>query len=129
MDLVHESFDLLADGGFEAMIPFVHDDFVMETPVGLAAEPQRYEGPDGYRRWWTTFFEVMDEVSVLPTNYHDLGKHRVAVESTLSAKGQSSGIAAEQSTIFVVTVHEEKLLKIEFFLSLADALASEPTPS
>ena len=43
------------------MVPLVHPDFEMETPAALAAEPQRYEGVDGFRRWWTSFLDVMDD--------------------------------------------------------------------
>lgn len=32
------------------MVPLIHPEFEMETPPALAAEPQRYEGVEGFRR-------------------------------------------------------------------------------
>ena len=48
LELLREGFARLDAEGYEAMFPLIHPEFVMETPAGLAAEPQRYEGVDGY---------------------------------------------------------------------------------
>ena len=64
IDLLKDGFERLGAEGYEAMVPLVHPEFEMETPAALAAEPQRYEGVDGFRRWWTSFLEVMDTVTL-----------------------------------------------------------------
>jgi ketosteroid isomerase-like protein len=124
VDLARETFDRLGAEGYEPLIEKAHPEFVMETPAGLAAEPQRYEGPEGLRRWWTSFFEVMDDVTVVPRSYHDLGNERVAIESMLSAKGQASGIETQQTAIFAVTIRDELLYRIDFYATLEEALAT-----
>ena len=48
--------------GVDGMLEYVHPEFEMETLPGIAAEPQRLRGHDGVRRWFDSFYEVMDEV-------------------------------------------------------------------
>ena len=38
----------------------------MTTPPGLAAEPDTYRGEEGIRRYWESFYEVMEEIHVEP---------------------------------------------------------------
>jgi ketosteroid isomerase-like protein len=96
----------------------------METLPGIAAEPQVYRGRDGVRRWWESFFEVMDEVQIEPTEFHDAGEGKVVMEALLRARGQSSGIDVTQETFLLCHVRDELLLRIEFFFTLEDALAA-----
>ncbi len=64
--IVREAFAALAEGGVEAMLPFVHEDFEMVTPPELASEPDTYRGPAGVKRWFDSFYEAMDEVRIEP---------------------------------------------------------------
>ena len=125
MELLRESFELLKTEGYEAMLPTVHPDFVMETPAGLAAEPQRYEGVDGYKRWWTSFLEVMDTVTLEPGEIHELGQNKYAVETLMRAVGSSSGIEATQGVVMVVSVRDSLMIRIDFATSLEDARAGK----
>ena len=62
----------------EALLPFIHPDFEVTTPAGLAAEPDTYRGPEGIRRYFESFYEAMDEVGFEPEEF------------TASASGWSS---------------------------------------
>ena len=128
--MASESLDLLRDGfarlraeGYEAMVPLIHPEFEMVTPASLAAEPQRYEGVEGFRRWWTSFLEVMDSVALEPKEFHELGGGLFAVETVMRAVGGSSGIEASQEIVLVVTLRDEKMVRIDFATSLANARA------
>ena len=105
-------------------MPIVHPDFEMETLPGIAAEPQVYRGPDGVRRWWESFYEVMDEVRIEPIEFHDGGEGRVAMQAQLRARGQSSGIDVSQETFLLCHLRENLVTRIEFFTSLDEALAA-----
>jgi hypothetical protein len=94
----------------------------METPANLAAEPQRYEGVEGFRRWWTSFLEVMDEVALEPQGFHEIGPDQVAVETLMRAVGGSSGIETTQEVVLVVTLREGKMVRIDFATSLDEAM-------
>ena len=114
----------LAEDGYEVLLPLVHPDFEMETLPGIAAEPQVYRGPEGMRRWWESFYEVMDEVRIEPTNFRDAGPGRVLMEARLMARGKSSGLDVSQDAYLLCHVDGEILMRIEFFQSREEALAA-----
>ena len=124
MELLRTNLATLADEGYEALLPLVHPDFEMETLPGIAAEPQVYRGPEGMRRWWESFYEVMDAVRVEPTEFHDAGPDRAVIEAVLRATGQASGLEVEQQTFLLCHLRDGLLLRIDFFTSLEDALAA-----
>ena len=124
MELLRTNLATLAEQGYEALLPLVHPDFEMETLPGIAAEPQVYRGPEGMRRWWESFYEVMDAVKVEPTEFHDAGPNQVVMEAMLRATGQSSGLEVEQETFLLCHLQDDQLIRIEFFTSLEEALAA-----
>jgi hypothetical protein len=125
IELLREGFKLLETDGYEAMKPLVHPDFVMQTPAGLAAEPQRYEGYDGYCRWWTSFLEVMDTVTLDTGDVHELSEDKYAIETVLRAVGGSSGIETTQGIVMIVSVKDSRMTRIDFALTLEDARAGK----
>jgi ketosteroid isomerase-like protein len=121
LELLREGFEQLGAEGYEAMVPLVHPEFEMETPAALAAEPQRYEGVEGFRRWWTSFLDVMDTVSLEPKGFHELGDDRYAIETVMRAVGGASGIETTQEVVMVVTLRDQKMVRIDFATGLEEA--------
>ena len=124
VELLRDGFSRLAEEGYESLMPLVHPDFEMTTQPGIAAEPQTYRGSEGMRRWWESFYEVMDEVRVEPTELLDAGEGRVVVEAVLRATGQTSGLEVTQDAYMLIHVRDELMHRIEFFFTLEDALAA-----
>ena len=125
VEFVRDAFAASASG-YEGMRPFVHEDFEMTTTREVAAEPGTYRGPEGVKRWWDEFFDVMDEVrldpvKVLATERED----RFAIEFDIVARGSASGIETIQRSYALATIADEKLRRLEFFLSLDEALGSD----
>ena len=122
VELLRDGFERLATEGFEAMTPLIHPEFAMETPASMAAEPQRYEGVEGFKRWWTSFYEVMEEVVLEPKGITDFGPSQVAVELHMRATGHASGIETAQDVVMVVTVRTGQMAWIDFYGTLEEAL-------
>jgi ketosteroid isomerase-like protein len=122
IELARRAFNALAEGGVEAMLEYVHPEFEMETLPGIAAEPQRYEGHDGLRRWFSSFYEVMDEIIVEPRDMTALGPDRILIHFRMSARGQTSGIAVEQEARAVATLRDELLARLDYLMP------EEPAP-
>ena len=114
----------LSSEGYEAIMPLVHPEFEMETLPGLAAEPQVYRGREGMRRWWESFYEVMDEIELRVLEYRDAGPGRVALAFELAATGQSSGVGVTQRAFALTRMRDGKLARFEFHGSMEDALAA-----
>jgi ketosteroid isomerase-like protein len=124
VELLRNGFSRLAEEGYESLMPLVHPEFEMTTPPGIAAEPQTYRGEEGLRRWWESFYEVMDEVRVEPAEFHDAGEGRVVVKAVLGATGQTSGLEVTQDAFMLIHVRDELMHRIEFFFTLDEALAA-----
>jgi ketosteroid isomerase-like protein len=119
-ELTKRAFDALRERGVDAIPEFVHPEFEMTTLPGQAAEPQTYRGHDGLRRWFDTFYEVMDEVSIEPSSYEEIEPNRVLLEFTLRAKGQASGIEVTQEARAIATVRDGLMSRLEFLVDDSD---------
>jgi ketosteroid isomerase-like protein len=130
LQAAREGFRALAEEGYEALLERAHPEFEMTTPVGLAAEPQTYRGREGLRRWFTSFYEVMDDIRVEPETFEDLGGSRVLVVATLRATGQRSGLEAAQASFMVITLADGLMRRIEFYPDADSAreAAANPRP-
>ena len=115
-ELARAAFDALAEGGVEAMLEYVHPEFEMETLPGIAAEPQVYRGHDGVRRWFDSFHEVMDEVTIEPVAVEELGPDRALLHLKMQARGQSSGLEVQQDARAVATLRDGLTARLEFLM-------------
>jgi ketosteroid isomerase-like protein len=126
VDLVRSGFETLGEGGVEGLLPFIHPEFEVTTPPGLAAEPDTYRGPDGIRRYFDSFYDAMDEVSFDAKDFIPVGE-RVVVPMTLRARGRTTGIVAEQDLVQIWELRGEKAIRVEVFATLDEALAAART--
>jgi ketosteroid isomerase-like protein len=124
VETVRDALRVLAEDGVEPMIPMIHPEFEMTTPIGLAAEPQTYRGRDGVRRWFSSFDEVMDDVRVEADFVEELADGRMLAETTVRATGPRSGIVTEQHTAMLLTVADGMVRRIEFYPDTAAARAA-----
>ncbi len=120
-DLVRERFAPMRDGDVEALLPLIHPDFEVTTPPGLAAEPDTYRGPEGIRRYFDSFYEIMDRVSFEPHDFIGVGE-RVVVPVTLRARGRTTGIETTQKVVQVWELRDEKAYRIEVYATLEEAM-------
>jgi ketosteroid isomerase-like protein len=123
VELVRAGFQALREGGVDALLPFVHPEFEMTTPPEFAAEPDTYRGIEGIRRYFDSFYEVMDEIRFEPRDFQE-ARGRVLAPVTLTARGQTTGIEARQEFVMVWTLREGKIVGVETFATLEEAVAA-----
>jgi ketosteroid isomerase-like protein len=121
VELVRERFAPMRDGDVEALLPLIHPDFEVTTPPGLAAEPDTYRGPEGIRRYFDSFYEIMDRVGFEPHDFIGVGE-RVVVPVTLRARGRTTGIETSQKVVQVWELRDEKAYRIEVYATLEEAM-------
>lgn len=122
VDAVRGALEGLGEGGVDQMLDFIHPEFEGIAPPGMAVEPQTYRGHDGIRRWFDSFYEIMDEVRFEPTEYIDIGDGRVVVPSALVARGRGTGIEASQDIVAVLTVRDGKVAVMTVYADKEAAL-------
>jgi ketosteroid isomerase-like protein len=123
VEIVKRGFAAFAQGGAEALLEFVHEDFEASTPPGLASEPDTYRGHEGVRRYFDSFYEAMDEVRWESHAFHEVGE-KVVVEFTLYARGKSTGLEFGQDAVQVWTLQDGKGIGLELYPTLEEALAA-----
>jgi ketosteroid isomerase-like protein len=121
LDAVRRGFEALDRGGVEAFLEFIDPQFETTTPPELTVEPATYRGHDGLRRYFESFYEIMDEVRFEPVEFIDAGE-RVVVPARLVARGRDTGIEAVQQLAFVWTLRDGKGLRLQTYATRAEAL-------
>jgi ketosteroid isomerase-like protein len=121
--IVERGFDAFNRDGVEGILPMIHPEFVATTPPSLASEPGTYRGHDGVRRYFDSFYEVMEGIRWEAHGFHDRGE-RVAVEFTLHARGRSTGLEFGQEAVMVWELREGAAVGLELYPTLDEALAA-----
>ena len=118
--IVRDAFDALSEGGVEAMLPFVHEDFEMVTPPDLASEPDTYRGPAGVRRWFDSFYEAMDEVRIEPLEVRSYSDALVGIAFRMVARGRTTSLELIQEACARCEVDEDTVRRMTFFATWED---------
>ena len=113
-EIVERGIRAYNEDGVDALIEFVHPEFEMTTPPGIAAEPDTYRGRDGVRRYFESFLEIMDEVRIEPTEIVGRG-NEVLIRFNLVARGKATGIEVDQKGYGIWRIDDGMLREIRFF--------------
>jgi ketosteroid isomerase-like protein len=123
LEIVQRGFEAFNREGIEGIIPLIHPDFEATTPPDLASEPDTYRGPDGVRRWFRSFDEVMDQIRWDARGFRQVGD-RVVVEFTLRARGKTTGLDFGQDAVMVWELRDDKAIRLVLYSTLDQALAA-----
>ena len=118
--------DSLADfneRGPDAFMELITDDFEFTTPPALAAEPDTYVGAEGMRRYWDSFYEVMEKIELIADRYDEIGGHVVA-ELIVRATGRTTGITADQHVFTVWILDGGKASGLKIFATWDEAASA-----
>lgn len=115
LEMLAETFRLLDSDTYEQVLELVHDEFEMETPAAIASEPDVYRGPEGIRRWWETFLEVMEWVRLETEQIHPVDDERLILEFVIHTRGRASGIETDQRAVGLAAARDGKLYRLTFF--------------
>jgi ketosteroid isomerase-like protein len=124
VEIVKGGFEAFNEGGVDGILPMVHSDFVATTPPELASEPDTYRGHDGVRRWFDSFYEVMEEIRWDPESFTDAGNDRVIVEFTLRARGKTTGLDFGQYAVMVWELRDDKAIGLSLHPTIEEARAA-----
>jgi ketosteroid isomerase-like protein len=123
VEIVQQGFEAFNERGVEGIVPMIHPEFEATTPPNLASEPDTYRGPEGIRRWFDSFDEVMDQIRWDAHGFQQVGD-KVVVEFALRARGKTTGLDFGQEAVMVWTLRDGKAIRVELFETLDEALAA-----
>ena len=125
-EFVRRFFEDVTEGNVEALLARLTPEFEMVVPAEMGVEPRTYRGPEGFRRWFHSFSEIM-EIRVESHDFIAVGD-RVVAPHTLHARGLETGINTEQYTVHVWHLHDGKAERLDVFATLDEALEAAGRP-
>jgi ketosteroid isomerase-like protein len=117
LDLVRALFERFNGNDREALFELFSEDFVADVPASLSAEPDRYEGHAGLRRYLDGFEGLLEEVRFVPLELHEEGEQVIA-DTVLKGRGAASGIEVEQRSAMVVWIEQGKVKRMQAYPDL-----------
>ena len=126
VETMRKAFADLASEGWESILPLVAEDFELTTPPGLATEPDTYRGEEGMRRYWESFYEVMDDIRIEPKEFREV-RDWVVIPFKLTARGQASGIESGIDGVMAWRLRDGLAVRCLVFGGLDEALAELET--
>ena len=121
VEIVRSALAALAEQGVEAMLAFTDPQFEATTPSSLASEPDTYRGHEGVRRYFGSFGDAMDGVYLEGQEFTAVGD-KVLVDTTLHARGRTTGIETEQRAFLVWTLRDGMVTGVQTFAEQGQAL-------
>ena len=108
-----------------------HSDFEMNPPrefVEVGFFEPSYRGPEGFRKYVSTWSEVLGaELGVQPAELIDLGD-RVVLLADLAGRAQASGIPFTGKIATVSTLKDGRATRVQIYLDHAEALEAVGLP-
>jgi ketosteroid isomerase-like protein len=124
LEIVERGFEAFNEQGIDGILPIIHPDFEATTPPELASEPDTYRGPDGIRRWFDSFYEVMDEIRWDARDFRELPDGRVLVEFTLRARGKTTGLDFGQDAVMIWELRDGQAIRLSLYPTLDQATSA-----
>jgi ketosteroid isomerase-like protein len=112
VETVRLLYERVNDGGIEAAIGLIAEDFVAEVPPSMSAEPDVYRGHDGVRRYFAGFDGLMEDVRFEPIEFVE-ESDAVIVWLRFSGRGVTSGIDVAQFAAVIQRVRDGKVTSME----------------
>jgi ketosteroid isomerase-like protein len=122
-DVMRAAFERFASEGYEVLLPLLAPEFELTTPPGLAAEPDTYRGEEGMRRYFESFYDVMDEIRIEPKEFHEV-QDWVLVPFRMLATGRTTGIESGIDGVMAWRWRDGKAVRALVFAELEEALAA-----
>jgi ketosteroid isomerase-like protein len=124
LEIVERGFEAFNEQGIDGILPIIHPDFEATTPPELASEPDTYRGHDGIRRWFDSFYEVMDEIRWDARDFREVPDDRVLVEFTLRARGKTTGLDFGQDAVMIWELRDGQAIRLSLYPTLDQAMSA-----
>jgi ketosteroid isomerase-like protein len=106
----------------DAAVGFVDPAFVGEVPSDMSAEPDVYEGHDGIRRYFESFWDIVDGLTFECDAFDRVGPWTLVAVHARSF-GRGSGLPVDGHVALSAQSREDRLTRIRAHPDLAEARA------
>ena len=121
-ELLDAVFDAANRRDLDAIFALVDAGFVGEVPSSMSAEPDVYEGQDGIRRYFESFWEIVDGLTFELVSFEEAGSWTI-VSVHPRGVGRASGLPIEDLIALTVQSRDGRLTRLRTHPGLEDARA------
>jgi ketosteroid isomerase-like protein len=121
VEVIRRGLEALSSGDIERIFEFVDPEFEGQVPPELSTEPDTYRGHAGIRRYFQSFWEVMDDIRFQAERLWEAGDSVVA-DTRMTGRGKQTAIAVEQRFGQIWTLRDGRAIAVENFATVGDAL-------
>jgi len=123
IDTLRQLMEAFSGRDMERILSLTDPEFEAVVPAQLSAEPDTYRGHEGIRRYFESFYEVMDEIEFEAERFWDAGD-AVVVAVNMRAKGKRTAIPVVQSFTQLWRMRGARALRVHTYPSREEALAA-----
>ena len=127
IDTLRQLMEAFSGHDIERILSLTDPEFEAVVPAQLSAEPDTYRGHEGIRRYFESFYEVMDEIEFEAERFWDAGDAVVAAVQ-MRAKGKRTAIPVVQSFTQLWRMRGARALRVQAYPSREEALAAAGLP-
>jgi ketosteroid isomerase-like protein len=120
VELVRRSIDAFNRRDLEAASQYFDPESEVDWSRSRGMEAGVYRGDEAIRRFWSTFFDVFDEVTVIPEEFIEVGD-RVVVPNRIRLRGRD-GIEVQARSASVATIRGGRIVEWTLYQEKAEAL-------
>ena len=122
VERVRRGYDAFNRDGVDGMVKeFWAENIVMDSTTADLPGASVYRGLDEVREFFASLFAVWEYWTLEPTKIFDAGD-RVLVFAVVRGRGAASGAPAEMDWAQLLTLHDEKVVRIENYTDREKAL-------
>jgi ketosteroid isomerase-like protein len=122
VELVRELCALWSRGELGSAIELIHADARWEPSGKFIGSGKTYRGHAGVERFWETFREPWDDISLEPVEFTEVDEARLLTRTRFRGTGRASGVVTEIELFVVWTVDEGLVSGYRSFAERKDAI-------
>jgi ketosteroid isomerase-like protein len=122
--VIRQMLDALNDEGVEAALEWFDQDFHGVVPPDLSAEPDSYDGHDGVRRYFESFYDIVEDLRFDAEELVEVSPEVVVARGHITGRGRESGIPIEMRVPMLMRLRNRKVVGMAGYRDWDDALAA-----
>ncbi|HKG35690.1 MAG TPA: nuclear transport factor 2 family protein [Solirubrobacterales bacterium] len=123
LEMVRRAFETYAREGPEAAVVLLDTAVEVYSPPTLA-NSGTFHGVEGYREWTRAWFDAWEDFEIHPERVEAVGDDCVVAVCRQRGTGRSSGIAVEQTMVYMWQIRDGRILRFHLYPDHDQAVAA-----
>ena len=119
-DVITAALDAASRRDLDAVVELTAEDFEGVVPSSMSAEPDVYRGHDGIRRYFESFWEIVDDLVFELVEFDEAGGWTIALAHA-RGHGRSSGLPIDNLVVIASEVRDGRVHRIHAYPDMDEA--------